>query len=205
MARAFRPAVLFLMACITWAMMAASPAAAQFSDSYKFIQAVKKRDLAEAQKLLNKPGNTLVNIRDRDSGDTALHIVTRRRDVPWMAYMLQNRANANLADRQGDTPLIVAASSSFAEGVNLLIQYGSVSVDQANQRGETALIRAVHARDAASVRLLLAAGADPDRADNLAGMSAREYAARDRRGGLVSDLLAEAPEKDKGKMVGPSL
>lgn len=207
MAQALKRGIALVLAIFTigGSLLVAEPAAAQFSDSYKFIQAVKKRDLAEAQKLASKPGNTLVNIRDRDSGDTALHIVVRGKDVGWVAWLLQRHANANISDRDGNTPLMVAAGNGFTEGANLLLQYGKARVDEPNARGETALIRAVQRRDAAMARLLLDAGADPDRADNLTGMSARDYAERDTRGGPVRDLLRDAKPKGKGQMMGPAL
>lgn len=207
MAKALKPAMALFMAAfaISGTLLVSEPAVAQFSDSYKFIQAVKKRDLAEAQKLVSQPGNTLINIRDRDSGDTALHIVVRGKDTGWLAWLLQRNANANLGDRDGNTPLVVAAGLGFADGVNLLLQYGKARVDEPNNRGETALIRAVHRRDPTVVGLLLAAGADPDRSDNLTGMSARDYAAQDRRAGQVGEMLKNAPRKNRAGQMGPAL
>lgn len=181
-----------------------APAAAQFSDAYNFLKAVKDRDVLKAKGFMDKPGSTVVNTRSLDDGETALLIAVRRRDTPWMGFLLQNGADPNLADRQGNTALIVAAESSFSDGVRLMLA-GKARVDTANSRGETPLIKAVHNRDAASVQLLLAAGADPDRTDNLAGMSARDYAARDTRAGTVGKLLAEAPKKTQTKSVGPKL
>jgi ankyrin repeat protein len=182
----------------------AAPAAAQFSDSYNFLKAVRDRDVLKAKSFIDKPGSTLINTRDLDDGETALLIAVRRRDTPWMGFLLQNGADPNLADRQGNTPLLEAASGSFSEGVRLMLA-GRARVDLANSRGETALIKAVHNRDAQSVQLLLGAGADPDRTDNLTGMSARDYAARDSRAGPVGKLLAEAPKKSAAKSVGPKL
>jgi ankyrin repeat protein len=182
----------------------AAPAAAQFSDSYNFLKAVRERDVLKAKSFLDKPGSTVVNARDLDDGETALLIAIRRRDTPWMGFLLQNGADPNLADRQGNTPLLLAAGSNFADGVRIMLA-GKARVDLPNSRGETPLIKAVHNRDAASVQLLLNAGADPDRTDNLAGMSARDYAARDTRAGTVGKLLAEAPKKTESKSVGPKL
>jgi ankyrin repeat protein len=195
-----RLATLFLLLTLGLA----APAAAQFSDSYNFLKAVKERDVLKAKSFMDKPGSTVVNTRDLDDGETALLIAVRRRDTPWMGFLLQNGADPNLADRQGNTPLIVAASSNFSDGVRLMLA-GKARVDVPNSRGETPLIKAVHNRDAASVQLLLSAGADPDRTDNLAGMSARDYAARDTRAGTVGKLLAEAPKKSESKSVGPKL
>jgi ankyrin repeat protein len=186
------------------AALLGQPAAAQFSDRFNFLKAVRDRDFAKAQDFLDKPGSTIINLKDQDSGETALHIVTRRRDMPWLSYLLQRGADPNQRDRDGNTPLILAASAGFADGAKLLIAY-KADVNLPNQQGETALIRAVQMRDINTARLLLDAGADPDRPDNLAGRSARDYAARDLRGGPMARLLAEAPAIKRGGQMGPSL
>ena len=46
----------------------AVPAAAQFSDGYNFLKAVRDRDVQKAKALIDKPGSTLVNSRDVTSG-----------------------------------------------------------------------------------------------------------------------------------------
>jgi len=182
----------------------AAPAAAQFSDSYTFLKAVRDKDALKAKTFMDKPGSTLVNTRDIESGETALLIAIKRRDPPWMAFLLQNGAEPNFRDGDGNPPIVVAAMTGFSDGVQLMLA-GKARVDDANSRGETALIKAVHARDGVSAQLLLDAGADPDRADNLTGMSARAYAARDVRGGTLARIMAEAPKKAASRVVGPRL
>jgi ankyrin repeat protein len=186
------------------ALLSAGPAAAQFSDGYNFLKAVRDKDVLKAKALIDKPGSTIVNARDLTSGETALMIAIKRRDTPWMGFLLQNGADPNLKDAEGNTPLIVAAMNGFPDGVRVML-IAKAQVDGSNGRGETALIKAVHMRDAASVQLLLQAGADPDRTDNQAGLSARDYAARDIRSGPIAKALAEAPKKGASKSMGPSL
>ncbi len=181
-----------------------APAAAQFSDGYNFLKAVRDKDALKAKTFMDKPGSTIVNTRDIDNGETALLIAIKRRDPPWIGFLLQNGADPNLKDGNGDTPIVVAAMTGFSDGVRLMLA-GKARVDEANSRGETALIKAVHARDAASAQLLLDAGADPDRTDNLTGMSARDYAARDLRGGTLAKMMADAPKKAVSKAAGPRL
>ena len=186
------------------ALALAAPAAAQFSDGYNFLKAVRDKDVLKAKGLIDKPGSTIINARDGDSGETALMIAIKRRDTPWMGFLLQNGADPNLRDREGNTPLGIAALNAFPDGVRVMLA-AKAQVDGANNRGETPLIKAVQMRDATSVQYLLNAGADPDRTDNLAGMSARDYAARDIRSGPIAKALAEAPKKGAKKSVGPSL
>jgi uncharacterized protein len=156
------------------AAVLAVPAAAQFqSEGYKFLEAVKDREGDEATNMLSKPGSQLVNTRDISSGDTGLHIVVARSDVLWIRFLLQRGADPNIRNKKGITPLQLATSLSFTDGVEALIK-GGANVNVSDQTGETPLIAAVHARNVALVRLLLEKGADPEHNDN-SGRSARDY------------------------------
>lgn len=163
-------------------------------DGYKFLEAVKKRQGDEVTRFLEEPGSVLVNSRDLSSGETALHIVTERRDPVWLRFLLAKGANPNLADRNGTTPLQLAAQLGFSEGVEILAERGA-SVDVPNATGETPLIAAVHRRDAGLVRLLVSKGADADRADN-SGRTARDYA---KLMGARSNMLDEIERAEAGR------
>ncbi|WP_232475818.1 ankyrin repeat domain-containing protein [Flavisphingomonas formosensis] len=180
------------------------PATAQFTDSYTFLKAVKDGDGAKATEFLSKPGSTIVNTRDPSNGDTALHIVTKRKALDWMGFVIQKGANLDMRDNEGNSALMDATRIGFAEGVDLLVKVGA-SVDLANSRGETPLIAAVQNRDVTCVRLLLAGGASPTATDRIAGMSAHDYASRDPRAGAILKLLDEAKPKKAKSIVGPSL
>ncbi|MDW8415289.1 MAG: ankyrin repeat domain-containing protein [Thermaurantiacus sp.] len=180
------------------------PAAAQFSDSYNFLKAVRDRDGPAAKALLDKPGTTVVNARDFSTGETGLHIATRRKDVPWMAFLLQHGANPDVRDRAGETPLTLAAGTGFTEGVRILLA-GRAGIDVPNGRGQTPLFLAVQARDVPTVRLLLDQGANPDIAETQTGLSARDLAANDPRAGPIARLLAEAPRREAKGAPGPRL
>ncbi len=182
----------------------ATPAAAQFSESYNFLKAVKDKDAAKAKTALDVPGSTIVNAREGDTGDTALHIVVKRSDVPWLGFLLQGGADPNLRDRAGNTPLLLATVNNFTEGVRILLLVNA-RVDLKNNSGETPLIKAVQARNVTVAKMLLDAGADPDIADNAAGYSARDYARQDTRGGQLAKLLADAPKRKAAAVQGPQL
>lgn len=175
-----------------------APATAQYSDSYNFLKAVKERDGTVATKFLNEPGSTIVNARDLASGETALHYVVQRRDELWTNFLLDRGANPNLADKRGITPLTIAASLGFVEGVERLVKAGG-RIDTTNASGETPLIAAVHRRDMAVIRLLLKHGASLDRADN-SGRTARDYAAlMGPSAGVIQEIeRAESERKSKG-------
>lgn len=183
-----------LMALTAGALVVTSPAQAQFSDGYKFLDAVRKRDGQKVEDALNEPGNAIINSRDVSTGDTALHIVVSRRDLVWTRFLLSKGANANTRNGRGATPMQLAANLGFIEGVEALIER-KADIDQPNDAGETPLITALHRRDIPMMRMLLKAGADPDRADN-SGRSARDYAQLDGRSNpLLSEIETNAKPK----------
>jgi len=194
------------VAAFSGALMAVPAAAQGFSDGYKLLEAVKKLDGNKVTDMLSDPAIN-VNTRDSTTGETALHIVTRKRSALWIDFLAQRGANPNLADVRGVTPLMVAVGLNFVEGVDRLIAAGA-RVDTPNDTGETPLISAVHRRDVAMVRTLLKAGANPDRADN-SGRSARDYAALDGRQSPVLSAIEEAIKAKAAvgasKSFGPSL
>ena len=181
-----RALVIGLAGAIGMMATLAGPAQAQFSKSYKFLDAVRTKDGQAVTDELNQPGSTLINTHDITTGETALHIVTARRDPAWLGFLLAKGADPNVRDNKGVTPLVLACNLGFTEGLESLIAHGA-RVDEPSSTGETPLIAAVHRRDLAMTRLLLKAGANPDRADN-SGRSARDYATLD---GRESPLLAE--------------
>lgn len=202
--------VLFPAACSGALLVGAAwavPAAAQFqSEGYQFLESVKDREGDIATAFLKEPGSVVVNTRDITSGETALHIVARRRDTVWIRFLTQNGANPNIRDKKGETPLQIATIVGPLESVTALLRAGA-NVDDTNAAGETPLISAVHRRDVPMARLLLGEGANPDRNDN-SGRSARDYAELQTSNTLMLNEFSRADEAradaSTGKTYGPS-
>jgi ankyrin repeat protein len=163
----------------------AAPLAAQsYSEGFTFLKAVRVRDGATADRILSNPSSIAVNHRDPSTGEGALHILVRGRDVTWLAFMLGRGARPDIGDRDGNTPLILAAQIGWRDGAEQLIARGA-AVNLANNRGETPLILAVQRRDLQMVRLLMSQRADPNQADHASGNSPIDYARQDARGQAI--------------------
>ena len=187
------------------ALVAALPAAAQQqSQSYKFLEAVRKADGNAVIAILDQPGQTIVNTRDVSSGEGAIHIVARRGDATYLRYLLAKGADPNLRDRNGNTAMMLATEAGNSELIGVLAA-ANANANLGNAGGETPLIRAVERRDLALVRAVLAAGGNPDQTDNVAGLSARDYARRDQRAGPILKLIEDTPRKAPRAVAGPRL
>ncbi|MES2986655.1 MAG: ankyrin repeat domain-containing protein [Pseudomonadota bacterium] len=189
-------------------LVAALPAAAQLnkSESYDFLDAVRKSDGSKVDGFLRDKTKRLVNSKDRNTGEGALHIAAARSDSLYLRVILQqDDANPNLQDRRGNTALILAAGRAWMQGVEILLRY-KANVNLANASGETALIRAVQVHDLEVATALLNAGADPDRTDNISGKSARDYAREGTRWPSIVKLLTDAPKASRSSAAaGPKL
>lgn len=177
--------------------------AQQYSDSYTFLKAVRERDGNKVTDLASVPGTVVLSAKDRSTGDTALHIVARNRDLSWLGFLLAKGAKADAQNNEGMTALAIAAQLGWTEGVEALLNRRA-SVDMANVRGETPLILAVQKRDVMTVRQLIAKGANPKKADRVAGYSALDYAKRDSRSAAIVKAL-EAPAPVQAPVAGPKL
>jgi ankyrin repeat protein len=94
----------------------------------------------------------------REAKPVAADLVTaiRNADAPAVRKLLDNGADVNACDAEGNTPLILASFYASPACVALLIEKGA-DVNTANKAGATALIRAATSYE--KTRLLVAAGA----------------------------------------------
>src|SRR6516165_7053994 len=100
-------------------------------------------------------------VRASDQGETGpivAELVTaiRNADEQAIRKLLDNGANVNARDAEGNTPLILASFYATPQCLELLMERGA-DVNAANKAGGTALIRAATSYE--KTRLLVAAGA----------------------------------------------
>ncbi|MBH0113930.1 ankyrin repeat domain-containing protein [Novosphingobium sp. YJ-S2-02] len=177
-------------------MAVSASAQTGFSEGYKFLESVKKKEGAEVeQAIMESP--LIVNSRDVTSGETALHIIVARRDLTWLRFLVQKGANVNIADDHGTTPLQAAVNLGWRDGAEYLLE-NHARTNDSNDAGETPLIFAVHRHDTELVKALLQAGADPDRTDN-SGRSARDYALLDGANSQMVKTIETHTQEGVGK------
>jgi ankyrin repeat protein len=172
------------LGCAILALIATPLVAQSFSDGFTFLKAVRDRDGAAAERILANPASTAVNARDLSTGEGALHILVRGRDLTWLAFMLSKGARPDIQSNDGTTPLILCGQLGWVEGATQLLARRA-NPNIANRRGETPLIVAVQRRDLQMVRLLLSQNANPNQTDNLSGNSAIDYARQDPRAAAI--------------------
>lgn len=195
-------ALLTLVAASAATSLLPATAQAQMSDSYQFLKAVRERDGLKVKGFMDEPGSTLVDTKDQSTGDAALHIVVKGRDIAWINFLAVGGARIDVRDREGNTPLILASQLGFSDGVKVLLARGA-NPNARNDRGETPLIYAVQSRDPLTVRALLEAGGDPNLTDRITGLSARDYAERDRRSGALLKMMDDIKPKTAAPQMGP--
>jgi serine/threonine protein kinase len=106
--------------------------------------------------------------------ETALFDAVRGGDQKLMAELLKRRANVNVRNFEGTTPLLLAAVLGRNELGRVLLDRGA-SVDAADREGRTPLMQAAMRGNVAMARLLLERGASASRVDTY-GKTAAAYA-----------------------------
>lgn len=99
-----------------------------------------------------------VNARDKEDGDTPLHLASEHGLVAVAHTLLRNGALVTATNKLGSTPLHHAAHSDSPDTVELLLANGAV-LEARNQEGVTPLAYAARFGRVDAVRTLLTHGA----------------------------------------------
>ncbi|XP_062512477.1 serine/threonine-protein phosphatase 6 regulatory ankyrin repeat subunit B-like [Corticium candelabrum] len=104
-------------------------------------EAARKADWEEVRRLVEQGGN--VNDVDREQRRTALHWAMARNSHSICSFLLSRGANVSQIDKDGDTPLHLAAYDLHVDICQLLVDY-KADVTSVNNKGQTPLHIAVN-------------------------------------------------------------
>ncbi|CAG5115298.1 unnamed protein product [Candidula unifasciata] len=144
-----------------------------------FLEACMDGDLdAIAAIVEDNPTEEEINERDR-CGRTGLSHLCSTGLAPALELLTDlPELDVNLPDKEGNTPLILAAQAGHTDAVRIMLQYfKGIRIDQPNRLGMTALMKAAIQGRSDCSRLLLYAGADPKLRDQGRKLCAEEWAA----------------------------
>mmetsp|Transcript_3385 Transcript_3385/g.5690 ORF Transcript_3385/g.5690 Transcript_3385/m.5690 type:complete len:244 (-) Transcript_3385:2404-3135(-) len=107
---------------------------------------------------------------------TALHQCVRLKNVKMMNILIENGANLEVTDVDGETPTFVVSSSSAPEVIKVLLDAGA-NPNACAEDGWTCLMMAARQGDYESTKALLEAGADLNLGRDMFGRGALELTA----------------------------
>jgi len=107
----------------------------------------------EGVKFFLKNNLNLINSKNI-GGATALHIACREQNFEIVEILIKNKANINLQDNEGWTPLMRASLAGDKEIVKLLIQKGAI-INYKNKFSESAIFHAAQANCEECFKIIL--------------------------------------------------
>ncbi|XP_069183399.1 transient receptor potential cation channel subfamily A member 1 homolog [Procambarus clarkii] len=134
------------------------------------VRAVNQKDYQLCQKLI-EDGEDVKYINEKD-GSTLLHILaekyskreTRAQNIP--SLLLQHGADVNAMNKNGETPLHIAAREGLSDFCAILLEHQAVRVDIKNMKQMTPLHFAAQKGELDTLNLLIQEGANPNIKDS---------------------------------------
>jgi ankyrin repeat protein len=134
-----------------------------------------------------------VNIPQTD-GTTALHWAVRWDDLEMADWLILAGASAQTANRDGATPMFLAAMNGSARMIETLLKARVDPNTPVLSRGETALMMASRTGKLDAVRILIDHGANVNAIENLRGTNALMWAAEQGHSEIVKFLIEKGAD-----------
>eukprot|EP00210_Caulerpa_lentillifera_P006950 g6645.t1 len=98
-------------------------------------------------------------------GKCALHKAVRSENVAAVKLLVENKADVNIQNQNGETAIYLAAKNGFVDSLEVLLEYGAdpnirTQREDCGLSGDYALHKAIHEGNINAVKLLLKHGAD---------------------------------------------
>lgn len=85
---------------------------------------------------------------------TALHIATIRKDIDSLNFLIENGANVNIKDSNGNTPLFLAVQTNNRDAIKRFVEISECDWTIKNNRGQTLFHYAILTKNATLVDFL---------------------------------------------------
>jgi uncharacterized protein len=170
--------------CVSAMLLSVQTLAAASSD---LADAAMNRNRNAVRSLLQKKAD--VNAPQVD-GTTALHWAVRADDLETADLLIRAGANVAAANREGVTPLRLAATNGTAAMIEKLIKAGADPNASLSKFGDTALMLAARTGRVDSVRMLLDNGAEVNAIETWGGTTPLMWAVADGHLDTVKLLIA---------------
>ncbi|NGX33710.1 MAG: Phosphocholine transferase AnkX [Candidatus Anoxychlamydiales bacterium] len=129
-----------------------------------FFKALLKKDFDIVSALINAKKIDVDTVDE--NGNTALFYSSELNDLRMAGLLLENGANVNFKNAQGNTPLIQAAMHSNVAMLNLLLSSYGALIDDKNLEGSSALMYAISTKNYQNAKALILKNANVDDSDN---------------------------------------
>lgn len=152
----------------------------------ELADAAMARNALSVRSLLQKKAD--VNAPQVD-GTTALHWAVRYDDLDTADLLIRSGARVSTANREGVTPLQLAAMNGSASMIDKLLKAGADANAALTPSGDTALMMAARTGTPEAITVLLEAGANVNAKESWGGTTALMWAASEQHAAAVKLLL----------------
>ena len=152
----------------------------------ELADAAMARNALTVRSLLQKKAD--VNAPQVD-GTTALHWAVRYDDLDTADLLIRSGARVSTANREGVTPLQLAAMNGSASMIDKLLKAGAEANAALTPSGDTALMMAARTGTPEAITVLLEAGANVNAKESWGGTTALMWAASEQHTAAVKLLL----------------
>jgi|GEM_PF-1952451 len=146
------------------------------------------------------PSSVNPNIRETDTGNTALHYAVQNGQIEIAKLLLQMGMDINAPNNQGQSPLHCAASANQPKSIKFLLEKGA-NVNARDLAGNTALHYAVQNDQIEIAKLLLQTGMDIN-APNNQGESPLHFATSANQPKNIKFLLEKGADVNARNLAG---
>lgn len=129
-----------------------------FENKTPLIAAAHTGHKKAAALLLDEGADT--ELAQRNTGMTALHHAAKDGDWPMAKVLVDHGARVDSRDKEGNTPLLLAARYNHANTLDYLLE-AHADIEARDKKGSTALLLACRHDSVRGVELLLKEGANP--------------------------------------------